>query len=106
MARCESFGLTRWPLKEETAEELRTRYEREWNELCDHMKQAGRQLGGLARHAPLETRLRACQARLKVYQDTLEYFVEAPEVVPCEGSERAWDAIIEGMEAAAKILRR
>jgi hypothetical protein len=48
----------------------------------------------------------AGQTRLKVYQDVLEYFVEAPEVVPYEGSERARDAIIEGMEAAAKILRR
>ena len=71
--------------REETAEELRARYEREWKELCRRMKQVGRTLGGLARHAPLETRLRACQARLKVYQDVLEYFVEAPEVVPYEG---------------------
>jgi hypothetical protein len=54
---------------EGTAKELRARYEREWNELCEHMKHAGPQLGGLARHATLETRLRACQARLKVYQD-------------------------------------
>lgn len=44
--------------REETAEELRARYEREWNELCEHMKQAGRQLGALARHATIETRLR------------------------------------------------
>jgi hypothetical protein len=92
--------------REETAEELRARYDREWNELCEHMKQSGRTLGGLARHATLETRLRACQARLKVYQNVLEYFVEAPEVVPYEGSERARDSIIEGIEAAAKVLRR
>jgi len=91
--------------EEETAEELRARYEREWNELCEHMKQAGHTLGGLARHATLEARLRACQARLRIYQNVLEYFVEAPEVVPYEGSERARDAIIEGMEAAAKVLR-
>ena len=69
--------------------------------------EAGRRtLGGLARHAPLETRLRACQARLKVYQGVLECFVEAPELAAYEGPERARDAIIEGMEAAAKVLRR
>ena len=87
----------------ETAEELRARYEREWQELCQRM---ARMLGGLARHAPFETRLRACQARLKVYQDVLECFVEAPELAAYEGPERARDAIIEGMEAAAKVLRR
>ena len=92
--------------REETAEELRARYEREWKELCRRMKQVGRTLGGLARHAPLETRLRACQARLKVCQNVLEYFVEAPELAAYEGPERARDAIIEGMEAAAKALRR
>jgi hypothetical protein len=92
--------------EEETAEEQRARYEREWNELCRRMRQATRQLGGLARHATLEARLRASQARLKVYQDVLEYFVEAPELVPYEGSERARDAIIEGIEAAAKVLRQ
>jgi hypothetical protein len=92
--------------REETAEELRARYEREWNKLCEHMKQAGRQLGGLARHAPLEARLRACQARLRIYQEALECFVEAPEFAAYEGPERARDAIIEGMEAAAKVLRR
>jgi hypothetical protein len=70
------------------------------------MRQTTRTLGGLARHATLETRLRACQARLRVYQDVLEYFVEAPEVVSYEGSERARDALIEGVEAAAKVLRR
>jgi hypothetical protein len=90
----------------ETAEEQRARYEREWQELCRRMRQAARTLGGLARHAPLETRLRACQARLKVYQGVLEYFVEAPELAAYEGPERARDAIIEGMEAAAKVLRR
>jgi hypothetical protein len=92
--------------REETAEELRARYESEWNELRRRMEQATRQLGGLARHAPLETRLRACQVRLKVYQDVLEYFVEAPELAAYEGPERARNAIIEGMEAAAKVLRR
>jgi hypothetical protein len=92
--------------REETAEELRARYEREWKELCRRMKQVGRTLGGLPRHATLETRLRACQARLKVYQGVLECFVEAPELAAYEGPERARDAIIEGMEAAAKVLRR
>ena len=92
--------------REEAAEELRARYEREWKELCRRMMQATRQLGGLARHATLEIRLRACQARLKVYQDVLEYFVEAPELAAYERPERARDAIIEGMEAAAKALRR
>jgi len=92
--------------REETAEELRARREREWKELCRRVKQLGRTLGGLGRHAPLETRLRACQVRLKVYQDVLEYFVEAPELAAYEGPERARNAIIEGMEAAAKVLRR
>jgi hypothetical protein len=101
MARTDAMAC-----REETAEELRARYEREWNELCRRMEQATRRLGGLARHATLERRLRACRARLKVYQDVLEYFVEAPEVVPYEASERARDAIIEGIEAAAKVLRR
>ena len=36
----------------------------------------------------------------------MEYFVEAPELAAYEGPERARDAIIEGMEAAAKVLRR
>jgi hypothetical protein len=92
--------------REETAEELRARYEREWNELCRHMKEAGRKLGGLARRASLETRLRACQARLKVYQGVLEYFVEAPELAAYEGPEWAQDAILEGMDAAATVLRQ
>jgi len=89
-----------------SAEELRARHEREWNELCRRVRQGTRHLGGLACHATLATRLRACQARLKVYQDVLEYFVEAPGVVPYEGSEQARDAIIEGIEAAAKALRQ
>jgi hypothetical protein len=94
------------PDREGTAEELRARHERQWQELCWRMNQVTRQLGGLARHATLETRLRACQARLKVYQDVLEYLVEAPELAAYEGPERARDAILEGMEAAAKVLRR
>jgi hypothetical protein len=92
--------------REETAEEQRARYEREWNELCRRMRQEARKLHRLARHATFETRLRACQARLRIYQNALEYLVEAPEVAAYEGPERARDALIEGMEAAAKVPRR
>jgi hypothetical protein len=73
------------PYGEETVEERRAWYEREWQELCRRMRQATRELGGLARHATLETRLCAGQARLKVYQDVLEYFVEALEGRPLRG---------------------
>jgi hypothetical protein len=105
MARCESSGLMRWAVERRQQRSCARDTSANGTNSVGAWSRPTRQLGGLARHATLETRLCACQARMRVYQDVLEYFVEAPKLAAFEGPERARDAIIEGM-AAAKVLRR